>query len=145
MAAVMAAGMVPPLAAGAAALLRPMRTSGQERAQGRTALVLGAGFVTEGAIPLVATDPLRVMPSVLLGSGVSGALAMLLGAGVPTPHGGIAVITLIANPAGFVIALTAGTAVAATLIIALRPSGANHRPRQHAPLSLPFSRRRRAR
>ncbi len=124
MAAVMAAGMVPPLAAGVAALVRPLRSPGQERAQGRTALVLGAGFVTEGAIPLVAADPLRVMPSVLLGSGVSGALAMLLSAGVPTPHGGIAVITLTANPAGFVIALTAGTAVAATLIIALRSSGA---------------------
>lgn len=124
MAAVMAAGMVPPLAAGAAALVRPMGSSRQERAQGRTALVLGAGFVTEGAIPLVATDPLRVMPSLLLGSGVSGALAMLLSAGVPAPHGGLAVITLMTNPAGFLIALAAGTAVAAALIIALRSSGA---------------------
>jgi PTS system fructose-specific IIC component len=128
LAAVMAAGMTPPLAAGVAALAHRASTP-TERHQGRSALVLGAAFITEGAIPLATADPMRVLPSVVLGSGVSGALTALFGATLAAPHGGLAVLGLMAHPAGFVAAVTTGTALATALIVGLRSGGATRTAR----------------
>ena len=119
LAAVMAAGMVPPLAAGVAVLV-DRRSTPPERQQGRSALVLGAAFITEGAIPLTTADPVRILPSVVLGSGAAGALTALAGATLPAPHGGLAALGLMEHPIGFVAAVATGTALAAALIIGLR-------------------------
>ncbi|SFW83515.1 PTS fructose transporter subunit IIC [Amycolatopsis australiensis] len=120
MAAVMAAGMVPPLALALASTARKKLFTEAERENGRAAWLLGASFITEGAIPFAAADPFRVIPSVMLGSAVTGALSMAFGATLRAPHGGIFVLPLIGNPLLFLVALVAGTAVAAGSVIVLK-------------------------
>ncbi|MHA6627873.1 PTS fructose transporter subunit IIC [Pseudonocardia sichuanensis] len=120
MAAVMAAGMTPPLAMALASTLRPRLFTGIERDNGRAAWLLGASFVTEGAIPFAASDPLRVIPSLMAGSSVAGALSIAVGSSLLAPHGGVFVIGLIGGPAGHLLAVIAGTAVSAALVIALK-------------------------
>jgi PTS system fructose-specific IIC component len=120
MAAVMAAGMVPPLAMALATTVRAERFDVAERAAGRAAWVTGAVFVTEGAIPFAAADSLRVIPSIVAGSAVSGSLALAFGAAVDAPHGGVLVLPMVANPFGFVAALAAGATVAAAMVIVLK-------------------------
>lgn len=119
MAAVMAAGMVPPLACALASVLRPRLTS-TERKAGEAAWLLGLSFITEGAIPFAAADPLRVIPSLMAGSAVTGALSMAFGATSPAPHGGIWVVGLIGNPGLYLVAIVAGMAVGTTALIALK-------------------------
>ena len=119
MAAVMAAGMVPPLAlALSSTILRPKLYSEAERENGKAAWLLGASFITEGAIPFAASDPLRVIPSIMAGSALTGALVMAFGCELRAPHGGIWVVGLIENPIGFIAAVAAGTALAAALVTA---------------------------
>ena len=89
MAAVMAAGMVPPLALALATVVRPSLFSPAERENGKAAWLLGASFITEGAIPFAAADPLRVIPPIMLGSAVTGAIVMASGVTLRAPHGGI--------------------------------------------------------
>lgn len=89
MAAVMAAGMVPPLAMALSTTLRPKLYQPAERENGTAAWLLGASFISEGAIPFAAADPLRVIPSMMVGGAITGALSMALGAASKTPHGGI--------------------------------------------------------
>jgi PTS system fructose-specific IIC component len=120
MAAVMAAGMVPPLALALASTVRKKLFSEAERENGRAAWLLGASFITEGAIPFAAADPFRVIPSIMLGSAVTGALSMTFGATLRAPHGGIFVVPLIGSPVLFLIALVAGTLVAAGAVILLK-------------------------
>ncbi|MEQ0565607.1 fructose-specific PTS transporter subunit EIIC [Amycolatopsis sp. NEAU-NG30] len=120
MAAVMAAGMVPPLALALASTVRKKLFTEAERENGRAAWLLGASFITEGAIPFAAADPFRVIPSIMLGSAVTGALSMTFGATLRAPHGGIFVVPLIGNPLLFLVALIAGTLVAAGSVIALK-------------------------
>ena len=117
MAAVMAAGMVPPLAMALATALRPRLFSAPERENGRAAWLLGASFISEGAIPFAAADPLRVIPSMMAGGAVTGALVMAFDVTSKAPHGGIFVIFAIGNVLGFVLALAAGTVVGATAVI----------------------------
>ena len=128
MAAVMAAGMVPPLAMALATTIRPGLFSEPERENGRAAWLLGASFISEGAIPFAAADPLRVIPSMMFGGAITGALSMAFGATSRAPHGGIFVLFAIDNKLGFVIALLAGTVAAAIAVIAakqfLKPSAA---------------------
>ncbi|WP_086843167.1 PTS fructose transporter subunit IIC [Amycolatopsis kentuckyensis] len=120
MAAVMAAGMVPPLALALASTVRKKLFTEAERENGRAAWLLGASFITEGAIPFAAADPFRVIPSIMLGSAVTGSLSMAFGATLRAPHGGIFVLPLIGNPLLFLVALIAGTLVAAGSVIALK-------------------------
>ena len=120
MAAVMLAGMVPPIALGLATVVRPKLFTPAERENGKAAWLLGASFITEGAIPFAAADPLRVIPSIMLGSAVTGGLAMAFDVSVRAPHGGIFVLFAVGNILGYLIALAAGVVVAAASVIALK-------------------------
>ncbi|MFF2189970.1 fructose-specific PTS transporter subunit EIIC [Streptomyces sp. NPDC058155] len=123
MAAVMAAGMVPPLAMALATVVRSALFTRTERENGKAAWVLGGSFITEGAIPFAAADPLRVIPSAMAGGAVTGALSMLFECTLRAPHGGIFVLPLIGNPVLYLIAILAGTAVSAALVILLKGMG----------------------
>ncbi|MFJ3903243.1 fructose-specific PTS transporter subunit EIIC [Streptomyces sp. NPDC090025] len=120
MAAVMAAGMVPPLAMALATTVRGKLFTRTERENGKAAWVLGASFITEGAIPFAAADPLRVIPSAMAGGAVTGALSMLFECTLRAPHGGVFVIPLIGNPLLYLVAIAAGTLVSASLVILLK-------------------------
>ncbi|MDN3242715.1 PTS fructose transporter subunit IIC [Glycomyces tritici] len=120
MAAVMAAGMVPPLGLALATVVRGSLFTQAERQSGKAAWLLGAFFITEGAIPFAAADPLRVIPSTMVGGAVAGAVSMAFGATLQAPHGGIWVIPLIGDPLGFIVALLAGTAATCLCAIALK-------------------------
>lgn len=117
MAAVMAAGMVPPLAMALASTLRPGLFTEPERENGRAAWLLGASFISEGAIPFAAADPLRVIPSMMLGGAVTGGLIMAFDVTLKAPHGGIFVFFAIGNLLWFLVALALGTVVAALAVI----------------------------
>ncbi|MFD3542803.1 fructose-specific PTS transporter subunit EIIC [Streptomyces sp. NPDC058662] len=127
MAAVMAAGMVPPLAMALATTVRGRLFSHSERENGKAAWFLGASFISEGAIPFAAADPLRVIPAAMAGGAVTGALSMAFECTLRAPHGGVFVIPLIGNPLLYLTAIAAGTATAAGLVILLkgtrRPAG----------------------
>ncbi|MFF6979655.1 fructose-specific PTS transporter subunit EIIC [Streptomyces sp. NPDC008343] len=120
MAAVMAAGMVPPLGMALATTIRKKLFTTAERENGKAAWVLGASFITEGAIPFAAADPLRVIPASMAGGAVTGALTMAFGSTLRAPHGGIWVTFLIGKPFLYLLAIAAGTAVTAGLVIALK-------------------------
>ncbi|MFE1755538.1 PTS fructose transporter subunit IIC, partial [Streptomyces anandii] len=120
MAAVMAAGMVPPLAMALATTVRGRLFTQTERENGKAAWVLGASFISEGAIPFAAADPLRVIPSAMAGGAVTGALSMAFGATLRAPHGGIFVVPLIGNPFLYLIAIAAGVCVTTALVVALK-------------------------
>jgi PTS system fructose-specific IIC component len=120
MAAVMAAGMVPPLAMALATTLRPRLFSEPERENGRAAWLLGASFISEGAIPFAAADPFRVIPSMMAGGAVTGALIMAFDVTLKAPHGGIFVFFAIGKLAWFLAALAGGTVVAAVAVIAAK-------------------------
>ncbi|MFB6517387.1 fructose-specific PTS transporter subunit EIIC [Streptomyces sp. NPDC056401] len=120
MAAVMAAGMVPPLAMALATTVRGRLFSKTERENGKAAWFLGASFISEGAIPFAAADPLRVIPASMVGGAVTGALSMAFECTLRAPHGGIFVIPLIGNPLLYLIAIAAGTATTAGLVILLK-------------------------
>lgn len=117
MAAVMAAGMVPPLAMALASAVRPGLFTEPERENGRAAWLLGASFISEGAIPFAAADPLRVIPSMMAGGAVTGALIMAFNVTLKAPHGGIFVFFAIGHLLWFVIALAAGTIVGALAVV----------------------------
>jgi PTS system fructose-specific IIC component len=123
MAAVMLAGMVPPLAMALATVVRPALFTPAERENGKAAWLLGASFISEGAIPFAAADPLRVIPSIVLGSAVTGGLAEALDVSLRAPHGGIFVLFAVDGVLGFFIALLAGVAVAAATVVALKSVG----------------------
>lgn len=120
MAAVMAAGMTPPLAMALATVVRPRLFTKAERTAGEAAWLLGASFITEGAIPFAAADPLRVIPSAMAGSALTGALSMVFHATSRAPHGGIWVIGLIGHPAWYALAIVAGTVLSAACVIAAK-------------------------
>lgn len=131
MAAVMAAGMVPPLAMALATTVRRGLFTRTERENGRAAWVLGASFITEGAIPFAAADPLRVIPSAMAGGAVTGALSMAFGCTLRAPHGGVFVVPLIGEPFLYLLAIAAGTAVSTVLVVVLK--GARRTPESAAP------------
>jgi PTS system fructose-specific IIC component len=123
MAAVMAAGMTPPLALALATAVRPGLFTKPEREAGNAAWLLGASFITEGAIPFAAADPLRIIPSLMVGSAATGALVMALHASSPAPHGGIWIIGLIGKPLAWIVAIAAGTAVSAACVVVAKGLG----------------------
>jgi PTS system fructose-specific IIC component len=119
MAAVMAAGMTPPLGLWLATMLAPKKFTKEERDAGKAASVLGISFITEGAIPFAAGDPFRVIPSIMIGSAVTGALSMLFGATLRAPHGGIFVLPIpnaVSHLALYAVAIVAGTLVTAIVL-----------------------------
>lgn len=117
---VMAAGMVPPLAMALATVLDKKLFSLAERENGKAAWLLGASFISEGAIPFAAADPLRVIPASMVGGALTGALCMATGVTSQAPHGGIFVFFAIGNLAMFVVAILAGTVVSALAVVALK-------------------------
>ena len=119
MAAVMAAGMTPPLGMALATAVRKKLWSEAERENGLACWLLGASFVTEGAIPFAAAHPLRVIPSCMVGSAVTGALVMAFGNESRAPHGGIWVLPLVSNPLLYLLAIVIGMVVTAGLVIFL--------------------------
>ncbi|MEG1312183.1 MAG: fructose-specific PTS transporter subunit EIIC [Romboutsia sp.] len=120
MAAVMAGGMVPPLAIALATTFLKNRFTLEERESGKVNYVMGISFITEGAIPFAVGDPLHVLPSCILGSGVSGALSMLFNVGLRAPHGGIFVVPVVSNPIGYLIAIGIGSVVGMLLLAILK-------------------------
>ncbi len=120
MATVIISGMVPPLAMALATALRPKLFTAPERENGKAAWLLGASFISEGAIPFATADPLRVIPSSMVGAAVAGAIAMGSGVASPAPHGGVWIIALVDNPVMFLVAALAGTVVSAFIYIILK-------------------------
>ena len=116
MAAVMIGGMVPPCAIALASLLFKKKFTKEERQSGPTNFIMGLAFITEGAIPLAASDPLHVLPSCIIGSAVSGALSMMFDCTLMAPHGGIFVFPVVGNAPMYVISLVVGTVVSAVLL-----------------------------
>jgi PTS system fructose-specific IIC component len=141
MAAVMAAGMTPPLALALATVLFRERWLPEEREAGKAASVLGLAFITEGAIPFAARNPARIIPALILGSAVAGALSMALDAASIVPHGGIINLFVpgaITNPGGWAIALAAGTVVStAALFVTTRSYVHGAAPARAAPAPAP--------
>lgn len=120
MAAIMAAGMTPPLGMALATVLRPKLFNEAEKRAGEGAWVMGASFITEGAIPFAAADPLRVIPSLMAGSAVTATLSLLFNATLRAPHGGIFVVGLIGNAVLYLIAIAVGTVITALLVSVLK-------------------------
>jgi PTS system fructose-specific IIC component len=123
MAAVMAAGMTPPLGLALAATLFKNRFTPEEQEASSAAWVLGISFITEGAIPFAARDPFRVIPSLMAGSAVTGAISMAFGCQLMVPHGGIFVLFIpnaVVNLGAYLIAIIVGTLVTAGMLFALK-------------------------
>jgi len=120
MASVMAGGMVPPLAIALSTLFFKNRYTPAERQTTAGNFVMGLSFITEGAIPFAAADPLRVIPACAIGSAVAGALSMYFGCGLPAPHGGIFVVGIMTHAWGFIMALLIGSLVGMILLALLK-------------------------
>lgn len=124
MAAVIISGMVPPLAMALATTLRPKLFSETERENGKAAWLLGASFISEGAIPFASADPARVIPSTIVGGALAGVISMSAHVASPAPHGGIWIIGLAQNPLMFFVAVLAGTVLSALVYVVLKSMGA---------------------
>ena len=120
MAAVMIGGMTPPCAIALATLLFKNRFTKEQREAGPTNFIMGLAFITEGAIPFAASDPLHVIPACVIGSGLAGALSMVFNCTLMAPHGGIFVFPVVGNAVMYLVALVAGTVVSALLLGALK-------------------------
>ena len=120
MAAVMLAGMVPPIGLALATVVRPKLFTQVERENGKAAWLLGASFISEGAIPFAAADPLRVIPASMVGGAVTGALSMAFGVTSQAPHGGIFVFFAIGNVFMFIASIAVGVVVTALVLLALK-------------------------
>lgn len=116
-AAIMAGGMVPPLGIAIATTIFKNKFTKQERAAGKTNYIMGASFITEGAIPFAAADPGRVIPSIIVGSAIAGGLSMMFNIGLPAPHGGLFVIPIVkGNPFLYILAILIGSFVTAFML-----------------------------
>lgn len=120
MAAVMIGGMTPPCAIALATLLFKNKFTKEQRETGPTNFIMGLAFITEGAIPFAASDPLHVLPACIAGSAAAGALSMAFGCTLMAPHGGIFVFPVVGNPLFYLAALVAGTVISAVLLGILR-------------------------
>lgn len=120
MAAVMIGGMVPPCAIALATLLFKNKFTKEERESGPMNFIMGLAFITEGAIPYAAADPLHVLPSCIIGSGLAGALSIAFGCTLMAPHGGIFVVPVMGNAVMYLLALVIGTVVSAVLLGVLK-------------------------
>lgn len=125
MAAVMIGGMVPPIAIALATTLFKNRWTKDELKSGPVNYLMGLCFITEGAIPYAASDPLRVIPSCIVGSAAAGAVTALFGCTCPAPHGGIFTFAVVGNPLGYLVALVAGSVVGALMLALLKKKRTN--------------------
>ena len=116
MAAVMIGGMVPPCAIALATIIFKDRFTKEERQSGPVNFIMGLAFITEGAIPYAASDPLHVLPACIIGAGISGALSELFNCTLMAPHGGIFVFPVVGNALMYLVALAIGTAVSTVLL-----------------------------
>lgn len=116
MAAVMIGGMTPPCAIALAALLFKKKFTKEERQSGPANLIMGLAFITEGAIPFAASDPIHVLPACIIGSGVAGSLSMLFHCTLMAPHGGIFVFPVVGNVTMYILAMIIGTVISAVLL-----------------------------
>ncbi|HJB00213.1 MAG TPA: fructose-specific PTS transporter subunit EIIC [Candidatus Mediterraneibacter merdavium] len=116
MAAVMIGGMTPPCAIALATLLFKHKFTKEQRETGPTNFIMGLAFITEGAIPFAASDPLRVLPACIAGSAAAGAISMAFNCTLMAPHGGIFVFPVVGNPVMYLVALVAGTLISAVLL-----------------------------
>jgi PTS system fructose-specific IIC component len=123
MATVMAAGMVPPIALSLASVVRPKLFTPAEQEQGKAAWLLGLAFITEGAIPFAAADPLRVIPPIMIGSATTGAIVAAAGVQAQAPHGGIVVFFAINGVLVWLLAIAIGTVVGAAAVIVAKSIG----------------------
>ena len=121
MAAVMAGGMVPPLAIALCTTFFPSRFTEAERKSGITNYIMGLSFITEGAIPFAAADPIRVLPSCIIGAGTAGALSMFFECTLRAPHGGIFVVPTIGNPLLYFASIAIGSVVACIILAIVKP------------------------
>ena len=121
MAAVMAGGMVPPLAIALCTTFFPSRFTEAERKSGFTNYIMGLSFITEGAIPFAAADPIRVLPSCIIGAGTAGALSMFFECTLRAPHGGIFVVPTIGNPLLYLASIAIGSVVACIILAIVKP------------------------
>ena len=121
MAAVMAGGMVPPLAIALCTTFFPSRFTEAERKSGITNYIMGLSFITEGAIPFAAADPIRVLPSCIIGAGTAGALSMFFECTLRAPHGGIFVVPTIGNPLLYLASIVIGSVVACIILAIVKP------------------------
>jgi PTS system fructose-specific IIC component len=147
MATVMAAGMVPPIALSIATWVRPRLFTEAEREQGRAAWLLGLAFITEGAIPFAAADPLRVIPSIMLGSATTGAIVAAGGVQAKAPHGGVFVFFAVSGIVTWLLAIAVGAVVGAAAVIVAKsigrtqveelPEDATDLAHTHAPAATP--------
>lgn len=124
MAAVMIGGMIPPIAIALSTTFDKRKWTEQEIKNGPVNYLMGLCFITEGAIPYAASDPLRVIPSCMVGSAVAGAVTSLFGSSCPAPHGGIFVFAVVDNPLGYLVALVAGSAAGALMLSLLKKNRA---------------------
>ena len=124
MAAVMVGGMTPPCAIALATLLFKNRFTKEERESGPMNFIMGLAFITEGAIPFAAADPIHVLPACIVGSAAAGALSMMFGCTLMAPHGGIFVVPVVGNALMYMVALVAGTLISALLLGALKKKAA---------------------
>ena len=122
-AAIMAAGMTPPLGIALATAVWPRKWTQSEREAGKANWVLGASFITEGAIPFAAADPIRVIPAIMVGSAIAGGLSMAFSATLQAPHGGLFVVGLVGNWPLYLLAIAIGTVVTAVLVNVLKSAG----------------------
>ena len=120
-AAVMAGGMVPPLGIAIATTVFKNKFTKEEKDAGKTCYIMGASFITEGAIPFAASDPARVIPSCIIGSAIAGGISMFGKVQLPAPHGGIFVIPVMTNPIMYIVAVLVGSFITAALIGFLKP------------------------
>ena len=120
MAAVMIGGMVPPIAIALSTTFNKSKWTAQELKSGPVNYLMGLCFITEGAIPYAASDPLRVIPSCMVGSGVAGAVCALFNCACPAPHGGIFTFAVVEHPLGYIISLVAGSVAGALMLAILK-------------------------
>lgn len=123
MAAVMAAGITPPLGIALATVIAKKKFTLEEREAGKSAWALGASFITEGAIPFAAADPIKIIPSTMVGAAVAGALSMVFKAAIAVPHGGIFILLIpkaVTNVGAYIVSILVGTLVTALMILLLK-------------------------
>ena len=121
MAAVMAAGMVPPIGMAIATFIARNKFTVNQRDAGKPAFILGLCFISEGALPFVAADPVRVIGTSVLGGAIAGAISMSLGISLQAPHGGLFVIPFVSQPVIYLVAIAIGAAVTGVTYAIIKP------------------------
>ena len=137
----MVGGMVPPLGIALSATLCPQKWSKNERKEALVNYIMGAGFITEGAIPFAAKDPLRIISSSVVGSAVAGLLSVVFGCTLMAPHGGIFVFAVVGNWYWYILALVVGTLITSLMLSLIKKDDPNPELGKFKGISFNFKRR----